>query len=199
MDGAAKSCDQQFRRSRPTKTTSRKDAAMKKVMVLSIASVACFTASMAAFAQPTWSITESKSSTDDSPQVSAALIVGDAALVLRCREQKTEAAYSTQDTYLGDESVTIRFRIDAHEPLKESWKTSVNSRAAFAPKPEDFVRALPDNGRVFIRALTSSGQTKDTNFILSGVSDIREKIGRTCNWPGISDENTGSINPPKPR
>jgi hypothetical protein len=171
---------------------------MKKIMALSIASAACFMASTAAFAQLTWSITESKSSIDDSPQVSAALVVGDAALILRCREQKTEAAYSTRDTYLGDDSVTIRFRIDAHEPLKESWRTSMNSRAAFAPKPEDFVRALPDNGRIFIRALTAAGQTKDTNFILSGVSDIREKIGRACNWPSISDDNTGSINPSQP-
>jgi hypothetical protein len=172
---------------------------MKKIIALSIASAACFTTSMAAFAQPTWSITESRSSTDDSPQISAALVVGDAALILRCREQKTEAAYSTQDTYLGDDSVTIRFRIDAQEPLKESWKTSMNSRAAFAPKPDDFVRALPNNGRVFIRALTAGGQTKDTNFILSGVSDIRQKIGRACNWPGNSDENTGSINPSQRR
>jgi hypothetical protein len=168
---------------------------MKRIMALSFASAACFTASVAAFAESTWSIIESRSATDDSPQVSAALVVGDAALIIRCREQKTEAAYSTRDTYLGDESVTIRFRIDAHEPLKESWRTSMNSRAAFAPKPEDFVRALPDNGRVFIRALPPNGQAKDTNFILSGISDIREKIGRACNWPGISDENTGSIRP----
>jgi hypothetical protein len=172
---------------------------MKRILALSMASAACFTASTAVFAQSTWSITESRSSTDDSPQISAAMVVGDAALILRCREQKTEAAYSTRDTYLGDDSVTIRFRIDTHEPLKESWRTSMNNRAAFAPKPEDFLRALPDNGRVFIRALTAGGQTKDTNFILSGVSDIREKIGRACNWPGNSDENTGSINPPQRR
>jgi hypothetical protein len=60
-------------------------------------------------AQPTWSIVESKSPPDDSPQVSAGLVVGDAALILRCQEQKMEAAYSTQGTYLGDKPVTIRF------------------------------------------------------------------------------------------
>jgi hypothetical protein len=77
--------------------------------------------------------------------------------------------------------VTIRFRIDANKPLKEVWKSSVNSHVAFAPRPEDFIRALPDNGRVFIRALLPGGQTKDTNFILSGVSEVRGKIGHACN------------------
>ena len=81
------------------------------------------------------------------------LVVGDAALILRCREQKTEAAFSTKDTYLGDKPVTMRFRINSEDPIKEIWRPSVDGRAAFAPKPEDFIRALPDSGRVFINSL----------------------------------------------
>ena len=73
-------------------------------------------------AQPAWSIVKDKSPTDNSPQISAGLVVGDAAL-LRCREQKTEAAFSTRDTYLGDESVTVRFRIDLQDPVKEFWRS----------------------------------------------------------------------------
>jgi hypothetical protein len=169
---------------------------MKEIVAaLSIVGIACLAGSAALSAQPEWSIAESKASADSSPQVSAALVVGDAALVLRCREQKIEAAYSTQDTDLGDDSVTVRFRIDANEPLKEVWKSSVNGHAAFAPKPEDFIRALPDHGRVFIRALLPGGETKDTNFILSRLSEVRGKIGHACNSPGMADESTGSINP----
>ena len=67
----------------------------------------------------------------------------------------------------------------------------MNGRAAFAPKPEDFIRALPDSGRVFIRALTATGENKDTNFVLSGVTEIREKIGRVCHRPSMQDEPTG--------
>ena len=177
-----------------------RDGAMDKIILaLSIAGAVCLMTSMTACAQPAWSIVESKSPTDDSPQVSAGLVVGDAALILRCKEQKTEAAFSTKDTYLGDKPVTIRFRINSQEPIKEIWRPSMNGRAAFAPKPEDFIRALPDNGRVFIRALTAAGETKDTNFILSGVSEIREKIGRACNWSSTPDETTGSISPSQKR
>jgi hypothetical protein len=147
-----------------------------------------------------WSIVEGTSPTDNSPQFSAGIAVGDAALILRCREQKTEAAFSTRDTYLGDESVTVRFRIDLQEPVKEVWRSSIDGRAAFAPHPVDFIRALPDSGRVFIRAIPADGNNKDANFQLAGVSEIRDKIARACNWPSASDEpTTGTIKPSQSR
>src|SRR5262249_46097228 len=147
-----------------------------------------------------WSIIEDTSPTDNSPQLSAGNAVGDTALILRCREQKTEAAFSTQDTYLGDESVTVRFRIDLQEPVKEVWRSSMNGRAAFAPHPADFIRVLPDSGRVFIRAITPDGINKDANYQLAGVSEIRDKIARACNWTGTSDESTtGTVKPSQPR
>ena len=124
------------------------------------------------------------------------MAVSVAAIILRCREQNTEAAFSTRDSYLGDKSVTVRFRIDLQEPVKEVWRSSMNGRAAFAPHPVDFIRALPDSGRAFIRALTADGSNKDANFQLSAVVEIREKIGRACNWPNVSDEpTTGTIKP----
>ena len=172
---------------------------MNMRLVHSILGMACLMASPTVSAQPAWSIVENKSPTDESPQISAGLVVGEAALILRCREQKTEVAFSTKDTYLGDKPVIVRFRINSQDPIKEVWRPSTNGLAAFAPKPEEFIRALPDNGRVFIRALTATGENKDTNFILSGVSEIREKIGRACNWSSTPDDATGSINPSQKR
>jgi hypothetical protein len=40
----------------------------------------------------------------------------------------------------------------------------MNGLAAFVPKREEFIRALPDSGKVFIRALTSAGANKATNL-----------------------------------
>lgn len=145
-----------------------------------------------------WSVIEGKSTADGRLQFSGALVVGDAALILRCREQKTEAAFSTQETRLGEETVSVRYRFDQQEPVKELWRASMNGHAAFAPHPVDFIRALPDGGRVFIRATTADGDNKDANFVLGDVSAIRDKIARTCNWPGTSDEpTTGTIKAPR--
>jgi hypothetical protein len=55
--------------------------------------------------QANWSVDETKSPTDGSTQVVAANLVGDTVLILRCKEQTTEAAFSTQYNYLGYSSV----------------------------------------------------------------------------------------------
>ena len=146
-----------------------------------------------------WSIIEDKSATDDSAQFSAGIVVGDTALILRCREQKTEAAFSTKDTYLGEESVKVRYRIDLNERVQQVWRSSMNGRAAFAPYPIDFIRALPDNGRIFVRATAADGNNKDVNFILAGTSAIRDKIARACHWPDTSEGSVGSVHPPQAR
>ena len=152
------------------------------------------TASASAAANSNWSIVEDTSAAENSPQFSAGLVVGDAALILWCREEKTEAAFSTKDTYLGRENVTVRYRLDQQEPIKEVWRSSMDGRAAFASKAKDFVRALPSNGRVFIRAIAADGNNKDANFQLAGVSEIKDKIARACNWANGSDEPaTGTI------
>ena len=75
----------------------------------------------------------------------------------------------------------------------------MNGRAAFAPNSVDFIRALPDNGRIFIRATAADGNNKDVNFILSGTSTIRDKIARACNWSDTSEEPVGNIRPPQAR
>jgi hypothetical protein len=148
--------------------------------------------------KPNWSIIEGTSPADNGARFSAGLVAGDAALILRCQEQKTEAAFSTRDTYLGDETVAVRYRIDLQEPVRETWRSSQNGRAAFAPHPVDFIRALPDNGRVFIRALAADGNNKDANFQLSGVSEIRENVARACHWSGVADEPAARTIKPLP-
>ena len=99
-----------------------------------------------------WSIIEDKSATGESAQFSAGIIVGDTALILRCRDQRTEAAFSTEDTNLGEEFVKVRYRIDLNEPIQQAWRSSINGRAAFAPKPMDLIHALPILSENHIRA-----------------------------------------------
>jgi hypothetical protein len=85
--------------------------------------------------QANWSVDETTSPSDDSPQVVAANLVGDIVLILRCKNQTTEAAFSTQYNYLGYKSVNVELRINDQNPVKEVWKASMNGRAAFALTP----------------------------------------------------------------
>jgi hypothetical protein len=145
--------------------------------------------------QANWSIDETKSPSDGSPQVVAANLVGDTVLILRCKEQTTEAAFSTQYNYLGYKSVDVQLQINDQNPIKEVWKASMNGRAAFAPDAVAFIQSLPDNGKLSIKTTRSTdGKVKEGSFNLGAVSDVRNKIAKACDWAnGSVDEPVGSI------
>lgn len=144
--------------------------------------------------QAPWSIEETKSP-DGSDQVVAANLVGDVVLILRCKNQITEAAFSTQYNYLGYKSVDVQLRINDQGPIKEVWNSSMNGRAAFAPDPLAFIRSLPDNGKLSIKTIRSTdGKVKEGKFELGAVAEVRTKIAKACDWAdGSIDEPTGSI------
>jgi hypothetical protein len=123
-----------------------------------------------------WQIDESKSPSDGSPQVVAATLVNDTVLILRCKDQNTEAAFSTKYNYLGSRSVDVTLRLNDDKPFKQVWKASMDGRAAFASNAVEFIRMLPDNATLFIKTSRSDGKIKEANFNLGKVSDIRTKI-----------------------
>src|SRR5580693_4144390 len=125
-----------------------------------------------------WQIEESKSTADVSPQFVATNLVGDTVLILRCKDQTTEAAFSTKYNYLGSRSVDVQLRINDEKPFKEVWKASIDGRAAFASDAVEFIRMLPDNAKLFVRTNRSDGKIKEANFNLGEVSDIRNKIAQ---------------------
>lgn len=147
-----------------------------------------------------WSIEESKSPTDGSPQIVAANLVGDTVLILRCKDQTTEAAFSTKYNYLGSRSVDVTLRINDEKPFKEVWKASMDGRAAFASNAVEFIRKLPDNAKLFIRTTRSDEKTKEAHFDLGNLSDIRNKIAHACDWDKTPRDNpVGSVDHPTHR
>jgi hypothetical protein len=137
-----------------------------------------------------WQITEDKSPIDDSPQVTATLLPAGAGssvdtpvLVLRCKEKKTEAVFFRSGSYLGSSnSIKVLVRINDTKPVETMWHPSSNGAATFAPAPVQFIRALPDGGKLFIRAHGYGGRSVDGEFSLANVSEARDKISRACNW-----------------
>jgi hypothetical protein len=126
--------------------------------------------------------------------VVAANLVGDTVLVLRCKDQTTEAAFSTQYNYLGYKSVDVQLRVNDQNPIKEVWKASINGRAAFAPDAVALIQSLPDNAKLSIRTTRSDGKVKEGHFNLGAVSEVRSKIASACDWTnGSVDEPVGSV------
>jgi Type VI secretion system VasI, EvfG, VC_A0118 len=140
-----------------------------------------------------WQIEESKSPTDGSRQVVAANLVNDTVLILRCKDQTTEVAFSTRYNYLGSRSVDVTLRINDEKPFKEVWKASIDGRAAFASDPVEFIRMLPDNAKLFVRTSRPDGKIKEANFNLGAVSEIRRKIAHACDWDDTPNDPVGSV------
>lgn len=132
---------------------------------------------------PKWSIKESKSPVDDSPQVDATLIVDQRMLVLRCRERKTEVIFGGQFApFFGSDPVKVLVRINDEKATTTTWFPSTDGQAAFAPAAVQFIRALPDHSKLFIRGFGSQGSRVDGTFELGSVSAIRDKIAAACKW-----------------
>lgn len=140
--------------------------------------------------ETTWAVEENKSPVDDSPQVTATLFNPNrAGLTLRCKDHKTEALFAKLGSYLGD-SVKVLVRINDAKPIEAQWLSSVGGQAAFAPAAIQFIRSLPDNSKLFIRATGWAGGTADAEFMLGNVSEVREKIATACKWPGGSGQKS---------
>jgi hypothetical protein len=112
---------------------------------------------------------------------------------LRCKDQTTEAAFSTKCNYLDYKAVDVELRINDQSPIKEVWKASMNGRAAFAPDAVAFIQSLPDNGKLSIRTIRSDGKVKEGKFNLGAMSEVRNKIAHACEWDDTPNEPVGSV------
>jgi hypothetical protein len=147
-------------------------------------------------AAPIWTIKESKSPIDDSRQIEGFLFAisdSEPVLGLRCKEKKTEAFFGKRFAYFSSgDSVKVLTRINDGPPIETVWTGASQGYGVFAPSAIQFIRSLPDNGKLFIRAHGFRGQTTDGEFNLGNVSELREKLSRACNWPAERSLPLGS-------
>lgn len=134
-----------------------------------------------------WRITEQNSPIDDSPEMTATLIStsGSSALIIRCKEKKTELIFAPED-YLGtpmSSTIKVVIRINDAPAVSESWSASSTGRGSFSPNPVQTIKIIPDSARVFLRAFDFQGVPHDANFDIGEFSIIRDKIKQTCKWP----------------
>lgn len=133
-----------------------------------------------------WVIEEDKSPIDDSLQVTATIAgtPSGAGLLLRCKEHRTEAAFVPAGFFIGGlgDRIPVVMRLNEEKPVSVSWLKSSNGQAMFAPNAIEFIKLLPDNGKLFLRATGFQGQQFDGLFQLSDVTAARTKIEETCHW-----------------
>jgi hypothetical protein len=145
-----------------------------------------------------WVYTDSKSPVDDSDQVLAVLAgePGDAMLVFRCMEKRTEVALVPPQGFFATGRATVLIRIGSEEPETISMNVGTNNRALFASPAQDFMRLMPDNTKLFFRATGYQGKQADATFNLADVSVARDRVADTCHWSTLKTDR--SLVPPMP-
>lgn len=147
-----------------------------------------------------WSITESKSPLDGSPQISGVLAStdGSAWLGLRCEEKKTEAYVNTSSLLGGRDPRRVTYRLDEGKPSDVRWTPSSTGNRLFSPSGVAFIKSLPDKGKLFFRVFGNDGTSTDATFALVAVTELKDKIASACRWSeaGTAELHSQAAPPP---
>jgi len=131
-----------------------------------------------------WSIEDSKSPVDNSPEVFATLTSEDgrSELIIRCKERKIELAVLPSGLF-ALESGTVLLQINDGPAVTASWSASSNSKGLFASNAIALIKRLPDGGKLFVRATGYSRQADDATFQLGAVTVVKNRISAACKSP----------------
>jgi hypothetical protein len=131
-----------------------------------------------------WSIEDSKSSVDGSPEVFATLASDDgrSELIIRCKDRKIQLAVLPSGLFALERG-TVLLQINDGPAVTASWSASSNSKGLFAPNAVALIKSLPDGGKIFVRATGLSRQADDATFQLGAVTAVKNRVFAACKWP----------------
>ena len=131
-----------------------------------------------------WSLEESKSSMDGSPEVFATLTGEDgrSELIIRCKERKAQLAVLPSGLF-ALERATVLSQINDGPAVTASWSASSNGKGLFASNAVALIRSLPDSGKLFVRATGHNSRQADATFQLGAVTIVKDRVLAACNSP----------------
>ena len=118
---------------------------------------------------------------------------------MRCKDRKTQLAVSSTGFLKCDTDVRVMYRIDQEQAVETPWRSHPSCYLALAPTPIPFIRALADDGKVFVRMYDNHNAPYDALFSLGNVSKIRSRLAEACEWDAASASSGNSApNAPAP-
>jgi hypothetical protein len=103
-------------------------------------------------------------------------------LVARCLGGRVELMVGGSGGWgMPRRQIQITTRIDDRPPETKPWDISTNGKAAFLDDGvQEFLKSLPDDGKLSISVLDAAGRTYQTIFRTTGFGPVRDKIGEAC-------------------
>jgi Type VI secretion system VasI, EvfG, VC_A0118 len=147
-------------------------------------------------ATPSWIVSETLSPIDYSPMITATTssqpVAKDAPaiFIIRCRGQHTDLLVSTEGSWRASRAneMQVDLRVNDQPALRTQWIASPDGRTAiFRGDAVQFLRSLPEGGRITVSVSDWQGVAHEASFQLAGLNAIRQKIAAACKWTPAAD------------
>jgi hypothetical protein len=138
-----------------------------------------------------WIVSETLSPVDYSPMITAttssqsAVKDAPAIFIIRCRGQRTDLLVSTEGSWHASRAneLQVDLRVADQPAVRMQWTASSDGRTAiFKEDAVQFLRSLPDGGRIIVSVSDWQGVAHEASFQLTGLDAIRQKIAAACKW-----------------
>lgn len=102
-------------------------------------------------------------------------------LVVRCKENKTEAYLSVSE-YMGSDDPVVTIRLDGGKPQKRTWSGAEGGEAAFSSKPVAFIKEIASHKKMIVGFEPYGSTMQVVEFDLTGMDTIAKEIANACKW-----------------
>ncbi|EIY2678705.1 hypothetical protein MMK78_005601 [Raoultella planticola] len=102
-------------------------------------------------------------------------------IVIRCKENKTEAYLSVSE-YLGSDDPVVTVRFDGGKPQRRTWNGAEGGEAAFSNKAVSFIKEMSSHKKMIVGFETYGSTMQVVEFDLTGIDSIAKEISSACKW-----------------
>jgi len=147
-------------------------------------------------ADTAWVVSETTSPVDYSPlitaEIRAASNVTDApnTLAVRCSGARTELLLRTEGAWRASRAseVQVDYQINDQHFVRLQWTVSADGKTArYKDDAVELLRSLPEGARLKMSVLDRQGLGQEATFQLTGLDNVRKKIGLACKWPSTAE------------
>jgi hypothetical protein len=147
-------------------------------------------------ADTAWVVSETTSPVDYSPLITAVIhstsSVKDApsTLAVRCSGRRTELLLRTEDAWRASRAseVQVDYQINDQPFVRLQWAVSADGKtASYKDDAVGLLRSLPEGAQLKLRVFDRPGLGQEATFQLSGLDNVRKKIGLACKWPSTAE------------
>lgn len=134
-----------------------------------------------------WIVSNDKSPIDDSPSVTMMKLAedgGSQTLILRCKENTTEAYISTSDFMgiMGSGTNKMLVRFDDKKAVKQSIGMSTDGKALFFKTTIKNIKKMMEAKKMVIRYYPYGGGAKTATFNLGNLKEEVAPLRDACHW-----------------